>query len=86
MAIYTDGYPAMFGKHTGVVSLIQEFIERRIITHHYIIHQKAWCGKILKFDHVMPAVVLVVNYLRARALNIKHFEHSWKRWMPNIKI
>ena len=33
VAICTDGAPAMCGKHNGAVSLIQEFIGRRIITH-----------------------------------------------------
>ena len=46
VAICTDGAPAMCEKHTGAVSLIQEVIERRVITHHYIIHQQALCGKI----------------------------------------
>ena len=32
VAICTDGAPAMCGKHTGAVSLIQEVIERRMIT------------------------------------------------------
>ena len=34
VAIGTNGAPVMCGKHTGAVSLIQEVIERRIITHH----------------------------------------------------
>ena len=54
VAFCTDGAPAMCGKHTGAISLIQEVIVRHIITHHCIIHQEALCGKILKFDHVMP--------------------------------
>ena len=73
VGICTDRASAMCGKHTGAVSLIQEVIEIRIITHHYIIHQQALCGKILKFDHVMSVVVSVVNYLRARALKHKTF-------------
>ena len=39
VAICTDGAPAMCGKNTRIVSLIQEVIERLIITHHCIIHQ-----------------------------------------------
>ena len=62
VAICTDGAPSMCGKHTGAVSLIQEVIERYVITHHFIIHQQALCDKILKFDIVMPVVVSVVNY------------------------
>ena len=73
VAICTDGAPAMCGKHTGAVSLIQEFIGRRIITHHCIIHQQALCGKVLKFEHVMSVVVSIVNYLRARALKHRTF-------------
>ena len=73
VAICTDGAPAMCGKHTGAISLIQEVIGRRIITHHCIIHQQALCGKVLKFDHIMSVVVSVVNYLRARALKHRTF-------------
>ena len=61
VAICTDGAPAMCGKHTKAVSLIQKVIKRRVISHHCIIHQKALCDKILKFDIVMPVVVSVVN-------------------------
>ena len=57
VAICTDGAPAMCGKHTGAVSLIQE----------------ALCGKVLKFGHVMSVVVSIVNYLRARALKHRTF-------------
>ena len=46
VAICTDGAPAMCGKHTGTVSLIQEVIERRIITHPCIFQQQTLCGKI----------------------------------------
>ena len=63
----------MCGKHTRPVSLIQEVIGRRIITHHCIFKRKALCGKVLKFDHVMSVVVSVVNYLRARALKHRTF-------------
>ena len=64
VATCIHGAPAMCGKHTKVVSLIQEVIERRIITHHCIIHQQALCNKILKLDIVMPVLVSVVNYQR----------------------
>ena len=73
VAIRTDGAPAMCEKHPEAVSLIQEVIERRIITHQCITHQQALCGKILKFDHVMSMVVSVVNYLRARSLQHRIF-------------
>ena len=79
VAICTDRAPAMRGKHTGAVSLIQEVIERRIITHHCIIHQQALCGKILKFDHVMSVVVSVLNYLRACTLKHKTFRAFLKK-------
>ena len=69
----TDGTPALSGKHTGAVSLIEVVTERCIITHHCIVHQQALCGKILKFDYVMSEVVSVVNYFRARALKHRTF-------------
>ena len=58
----------MCGKHTAAVSLIQEVIEKRIITYHCIIYQQALCGRTLKFDYVMSVIVSVVIYHRARAL------------------
>ena len=64
VAICTDGAQAICGKNTKAVSLIQEVIKRRVITHHCIIHQQALCDKILKFDIVMPVVVSVLNYRR----------------------
>ena len=73
VAICIDGAPATCGKHTEEVSVIQEVIEIRIISHHCIIHQQALCGKILKFDHVMSVVVSVVNCLGARALKHRTF-------------
>ena len=73
VAFCNDVVPAVCGKHTGAVSLIQEVIERRIITHHCIIHHQALCDKICKFDHVMSVVALVVIYLRARALKHRTF-------------
>ena len=73
VAICTVGAPAMCGKHTGAVSLIQEVIERRIITHHCITHQQALRGKIFKFGYVMSVIVSVVNYLYARALKHRTF-------------
>ena len=38
VAICTDGAPAICGKHTGAVSLIQEVIERHMTTHYCIIY------------------------------------------------
>ena len=93
VAICTDGAPAMSGKHTGAVSIIQEVIERRIITHHCIIHQQTLCGKILKFDHVMSVVVSFVNYLRAPALkhrtfraNLEEVDAEYKELVHHIEV
>ena len=101
MVICTDGAPATCRKHTGAVSLIQEVIEKRIITHHCIIHQRALCDKILKFDHLMSVVVLIVNYLRAGALKHRTFPafpeyvdakykdliyHTEVRWMSRGRV
>ena len=41
--------------------------------------------KALKMDHVMDAVVKVVNEIRARDWNIANFGHSWKNWTQNTK-
>ena len=70
----TDGAPAMCGKRNGAMALLQEHIERKIITHHCILHQQVLCSKVLKFDHVMSVVVSIVNYLRTRKLKHRLFK------------
>ena len=45
VAICTDSIAAVCGKHAGAASLIQEVIERCIITPHCIIYQQDLCGK-----------------------------------------
>ena len=54
----------MYGTRNGGVSLLQDSVDRKIVTHHCIIHQQAFCSRVLKFDHVMSVVVLMTNYNR----------------------
>jgi len=37
----------------------------KFLSYDCIIHQEALCVQVLKFDHVMKVVTLVVNYIRS---------------------
>ena len=37
-SIYTNGCPAMTGKHAGCLALLEQFLERPLLKHHCIIH------------------------------------------------
>ena len=53
VGLCTDGAPAVCGKRSGSTALLQEHVERNVITHHCIIHQRVLGGKVLDFDLVM---------------------------------
>ena len=78
--VTTDGAPAMVGKVKGVVSLIEEEmrnagIERKLVKTHCIIHLEALCAKYLKMQEVMRVVIKIVNFVRARGLYHRQFQH-----------
>lgn len=74
VAICTDGAPAMCGKNIGAVTLLQEFIGKKVIQIHCIVHLQALCSKVLNFEHVMKVVVSVVNYIRSSGLKHRTFK------------
>ena len=74
VGLCTDGAPAMCGKTNGVMALLQEHIERKIIINHCITHRQVLCSKVLEFGHVMLVAVSIIYYLRTRKLNYRLFK------------
>ena len=78
--VTTYGAPAMVGKVKGVVSLIEKEmrnagIEIKLVRTHCIIHLEALCAKSLKMQEVMRVVIKIVNFVRARGLYHRQFQH-----------
>ena len=76
VGITTDGAPAMIGRHSGAVSLLEKEIkdlgiETDLYRIHFIIHQENLCAKSIKLQHVMDVIVQVVNFIRSRGKHIK---------------
>lgn len=72
-SVCSDGAPALTGKQSGCLALLEKFLCRPILKYHCIIHQEALCGKTLNLKHVMDVVVKCVNKIRGRALNRREF-------------
>lgn len=72
-SICTDGAPALTGKHSGCVALLEKFLSRPLLKYHCIIHQEALCGKTMNLKHIMDVVLKCVNKIRGRALNRREF-------------
>ena len=52
-SVCTDGAPAMVGKRSGCVALLEQFLHRRIFKYHCIIHMEALCCRDMGFEDVM---------------------------------
>uniref|UniRef100_A0A3Q1G4L5 DUF4371 domain-containing protein n=1 Tax=Acanthochromis polyacanthus TaxID=80966 RepID=A0A3Q1G4L5_9TELE len=84
----TDGAPAMCGEKKQA---LYSSCKTSLITYHCFIHQKALCGRVLKLDDVMTAVMKTVNFLQAHGLNRCQFQlfmqeveiGSWRHAIPN---
>ena len=55
------------------MTLLQEYIGRKIIINHCIIHRQVLYSKVLKLDHVMLVVIFIVNYFRTTKLKHRLF-------------
>ena len=47
----------------------------KLFRSHCIIHQENLCGKSVKMQNVMSVVVKTVNFVRARGLSHRQFQH-----------
>ncbi|KAI6656062.1 General transcription factor II-I repeat domain-containing protein 2A-like [Oopsacas minuta] len=70
----------MIGNVNGAVSMIEKEmrnagIDRKLVKTHSIIRLEALCAKSLKMQEVMQVVIKIVNFVRARGLHHRQFQH-----------
>ena len=51
-------------------------IERQLVRIHCIIHVEALCAKTLQMQDIMLVVIKIVNFVRARGLYHRQFQHT----------
>ena len=100
-SVCTDGAPALTGKKSGCLALLEQFLDRTILKYHCIIHQEALCGKTLNLKHIMDVVLRCVNKIRSKVLNRREFRqflsdlneeygelliHCKVRWLSKGKV
>lgn len=74
--ISTDGAPAMVGNKRGVVNYLATDCKNMgndIVAFHCILHQGNLCARTIHMEHVMKAVIKVINFLRSRGLTHRQF-------------
>ncbi|CAI9723916.1 transcription factor II-I repeat domain-containing 2-like [Octopus vulgaris] len=76
--ITTDGAPALTGKHSGLVKLLNDKIKEdfplhSVLSFHCIIHQESLCKSSLKLKDVIEPMVRAVNLIRSRGLKHRQF-------------
>jgi len=104
VSVTTDGAPAMVGRKIGLIGhLIADSDFPNFHAYHCIIHQQSLCSKMKheELDSVMKAVVKIVNFVRANALNHRQFKallseyesnysdlipHTDVRWLSRGKV
>ena len=70
-SVCTDGAPCMTGRIKGFVTLLENYLERKVFKYHCIIHQEALCAKDLNLSSVVDPVIRCIN--KIRALNRRRF-------------
>ena len=78
--ITTDGAPSMVGRTNGVVSLMEKVRQDEGSTAKFsgptaAFAKKTCVAKSLKMQNVVSVVVKTVNFVRARGLNHRQFQH-----------
>ena len=69
VSVCTDGDPSMISQVAGTTTLLENFLNRPLVGHHCIMHQKSLCENTLNLQHVMLPVVKYVNKIGTRALS-----------------
>lgn len=102
----THSAPAMCGRKVGLVGLLKGKTQKMnyhipLSTNHCIIHQKAFCGKVLGMDDIMAMVTKTVNFIWTCGLNHHQFQlflqemgleyrdmpyHREVRWLSRSKV
>ena len=103
--VINDGSPNLTGKNVGLLKILQDKMNEEnvgvdITLLHCIIHQEALCKSVLQLNHVVKAVVKLINYIKGRGLHDRQFVkfleeidsdyqdllyHSHVRWLSSDK-
>ena len=70
--VATDGAPAMTGERKGMAPMVFDKVREsggEAFKFHCIIHQEAFCAKVIQLGDMMEVVIKIVNVIRARGLS-----------------
>ena len=78
VSVTTDSCPSLTGKNVGLLkrlsgSVAEVDCTRELIFLHCIIHQEVFCEKVLDMKDVVDPVIKIVNFIKVRGLNHRHF-------------
>ena len=78
VSVTTDGCPSLTGKNVSLLKRLSGRVvdvdcTRELIFLHCIIHQEVLCEKMFDMKDVVDPVIKIVNFIRARGLNHRHF-------------
>ena len=75
VSVATDGAPSMRGTKKGFVTLLEESLDRKLLTFHCILHQEALCAQTFPPEciEVMNLVIQIVNKIVSKGLNHRQF-------------
>ena len=75
VAVTMDGALAMIGRHAGFIAHCKGDPDfPKLLHYHCIIHQQALCAKVICFEHVMTAVVKIINSICSKAKQHRIFK------------
>ena len=75
VSVATDGALSMTGAHRGFVALLQNSLNRKLLSFHCILHQEALCAQTFhpECTEVMNVVIQIVNKIMEKSLNHRQF-------------
>ncbi|XP_023220117.1 general transcription factor II-I repeat domain-containing protein 2B-like [Centruroides sculpturatus] len=75
VSVATDGALSMTGVQKNFVTLLQKFLDGKLLTFHCILHQETLCAQTFppECTELMNFVIQIVNKIMAKSLNCHQF-------------
>ena len=75
VSVATDGAPNMRGAQRGFMSLLQRSLNKKLLSFHRILHQKALCAQTFSPEckKMINLIIRIVNKIMAQGLNHPQF-------------